>query len=94
VWQQCGGGGGSGGIGPPAATSLAVVMAAWSQLGVSGGSTINNQLKALASTASEMVMMTATMTAIKTKGRQWRRQQLGGSVAAAEVEARQQRQGH
>jgi hypothetical protein len=69
AWQQCGGGGGRGSLGTPAATSLAVAAAAWRQLGISGGSTINNQLKALASTASEMVMMTAMTTAIKTKGR-------------------------
>ncbi len=68
AWQQCGGGGGSGGVGMRAATSLAVAAAAWRQLGIISGSTINNQLKSLASTTSEMVMMTATTKAIKTKG--------------------------
>jgi hypothetical protein len=46
---------------------LAAVVAAWRQRGVSGGGTINNQLKALAATVSEMVTMTATATTIKTK---------------------------
>jgi hypothetical protein len=59
-------GGGSGSISTPAAASLAAAKAAWCQGGISGGSTINNQLKTSAVTASEMRTMTATTTTLKT----------------------------
>jgi hypothetical protein len=61
-----GGGGGGGGISTPAA-SLVAAAAAWRQRGISGSSTINNQLKALAATALETATMTAMTTTIKTK---------------------------
>jgi hypothetical protein len=65
----------------PAATSLAVAAAAWRQRSVSGGSTINNQLKAVAATATETARMKATMTTmINTKA----------TVAVAAAAARRQ----
>ncbi len=58
--------------------------------GVSGGSTINNQLKASAATATETATMIATTTTIKTKATAaaasaWRQhgKQRGGIAAAA-----------
>jgi hypothetical protein len=52
----------------PAVASLATeVAAAWRQRGVSGGSTINNQLKASVATATETATMIATTTMIKMK---------------------------
>jgi hypothetical protein len=72
-WQRCGralgsewrrrrerGGSGGGGVSTPAASSLAAAAAAWRQRGVGGGGTIDNQLKALAATASKMATITAT----------------------------------
>ncbi len=43
-----------------AAANLAAAAAAWRQHGVSGGSTINNQLKAWAAMAMETATMIAT----------------------------------
>ncbi len=51
----------------PTAASLAAAAAAWRQHGISGGSTINNQLKASAATATETATMIATTMTIKTK---------------------------
>ncbi len=51
-WRERSGSGG-GGVSTPAASSLAVAAAAWRQRGVGCGSTIDNQLKASAATASE-----------------------------------------
>jgi hypothetical protein len=66
------------------AARVAVAAAAWRQRGIGDGGTINNQLKALAATASEMATMTATKMTKKTKVTAtavvaWR--QLGGSTA-------------
>ncbi len=46
---------------------ITVAAAALLQRNVSGGSTINNQLKASAATATDTVMMIATTATIKTK---------------------------
>ncbi len=46
---------------------MAAAASAWRQRGVSGGGTINNQLKASAATAAELATITATTTMIKTK---------------------------
>jgi hypothetical protein len=56
---------GGGCVSTPAAASLAAAAAAWHQRGISDGSTINNQLKALAATAMEMAMIIAMTTMIK-----------------------------
>jgi hypothetical protein len=58
---------GGGRVSTPAAASLVAVAAAWRQHSVSGGSTINNQLKALAATATETAMMILMATMIETK---------------------------
>ncbi len=50
------------GISTPAAASLVAAAAAWRQLGISGCSTINNQLKAMAAMATEMATMIAMMS--------------------------------
>jgi hypothetical protein len=74
-----------------ALASLAVAVAAWRQRGGSGGSTINNQLKALAATATETATMIAAMPTIKMKATAaaaaWRQRggQHGGIVAVAAV---------
>ena len=65
---------------------ITVGAAALLQHGVSGGSTINNQLKALAATATETVTMIATTMMIKTKATVAAWQQRGGQhggIAAA-----------
>jgi hypothetical protein len=46
---------------------LVAVAAAWRQCGISGGGTINNQLKASAATALETATIKATFTTIKMK---------------------------
>jgi hypothetical protein len=56
---------------------MAAAAAAWHQHGISNGGTINNQLKALAATALEMAMMTATMTTIKMKAIERKPERLG-----------------
>jgi hypothetical protein len=57
------------------------------QRGISGGGTINNQLKALAATALETATIKATLTTIKTKAtvrRAARRDRgCGGSLTSA-----------
>jgi hypothetical protein len=50
-----------------AVASLAVAAAAWHQRGISGCSTINNQVKEWAVTAAETATMIATMMMIKMK---------------------------
>jgi hypothetical protein len=84
---------GSGGISTLAVASLAVAAAAWHQRGISGGSTIINQLKVLVDTAMETATMIATTTTIKKKvavgaraaaaAWQQRSRQHGGIAAAA-----------
>ncbi len=82
AWQQRGGQRGG----------IAAVAAALLQRGVSGGSTINNQLKALAAMATETATMLATTTTIKTKAMavaaaawQQRSGQCSGIAVAAEA---------
>jgi hypothetical protein len=92
--QQKRSGGGGGGVRTPAVASMAEASAAWHQHGVSGGGTINNQLKALAAMASETATMTATTMTIKTKATAaaaaaWRQRGggRGGRAAGAEAKA-------
>ncbi len=69
---------------------MAAAAAAWRQRGVSGSSTINNQLKASAAMGMDMAMMIATATTIEAKvtaavAAAWRQhgRQHGGITAAA-----------
>ncbi len=71
---------------------MAAAVAAWHQRGIGSGGTINNQLKALAATASEMATMTAITKTIKTKvaaaAAAWQQRGGGGISSAAAAEAK------
>ncbi len=81
---------------------MAAAAAVWRQHGIGSGSTIYNQLKALAAMASKTVMMTATTRMIKMKATAtgvaaWRQCGGGGggsaATAAVVVAAQLQRRG-